>query len=192
MDKKIKHISLLLLGGAACLLGVAPQSGSLNLGLSQAYATDFSNEKLICVDRLSVTSTVGFEVTDDEKASIVSTTLCHVSEGKGGKDHHTLTLAGNAVSKHMDKHSKDHLGPCAGTEAPDITAVDVACVDALPGCKVLGTGAAGIWIPQSGLNADGTLNVTTVLNDYFSQTCSSGASGMPDSERTSYRDIHGQ
>jgi len=131
-------------------------------------------------------------VTDDEKLPTVNTTLCHVSHGKGGKDHITLTLPAGGASKHMDKHSDDHLGPCAGTEAPDITAVDMVCVNALPGCKVMGTGAAGIWIPESGLNTDGTLNVITVLNDYFSQTCFSGVSGMPDSMRKSYHDIHGQ
>jgi len=56
MEKIIKHITLLLLGGVACLFGIAPQSGEVNLSVSQAYAIDFSNDKLVCADRLSVTS----------------------------------------------------------------------------------------------------------------------------------------
>lgn len=192
MNKTIKHFSLLVFGSAAWMLAAAVQPGLVNVGVSQAYAADFSNDALVCVDRESVTSTVGFDVTDDDKKSTVSTVICHVSNGKGGKDHITLTLSDKAVSKHMDKHSKDHAGPCAGDETPDSTSVDVACVDALPGCKALGgAGTTGIWVPESGVNADGTLNVS-ILDDYFSQTCSSGASGMPDSMRKSYRDIHGQ
>ncbi len=202
MDKIIKHISLLLFGSAAWLLCIAVQPGvqmqsadgmRVDVGMSQAYAIDFSQDKLVCVDRGSVTSETGFHVDDDDMMSTTSTVLCHVSHGKGGKDHQTLTLPAAGVAKHMNKHSDDHLGPCAGTEAPDpITSVDTVCVDSLPGCTALGGASpSGIWIPESGVNADGTLNVT-ILDDYFTQTCTSGASGMPDSMRKSYRDIHGQ
>ena len=203
MNKTKKHIFFLFFGSAVWALCFAVHPGSqlqgfdslpgIQMNIGQAYAVDFSNDELVCVDRESVTTTVGFDVSNGDKMSTTSTVLCHVSHGKGGKDHQTLTLPDVAVSKHMDKHSDDHLGSCGGTEAPDpTTSVDTACIDSLPGCTALGgTATNGIWVPESAVNADGTVNVT-MLDDYFTQTCSSGASGIPDSMHRSYRDIHGK
>jgi len=177
----------------AWFLCVAVQPGvQMDVGIGQAEAIDFSADELVCVDRALVLSSVGFIVSDDDMSSTTSTVLCHVSQGKGGKNHNTLTLPDASVGKHMNKHSGDHLGPCIGTEAPDpITSVDTTCIDSLPKCMSLGgTATNGVWIPESGMNVDGTLNVT-ILDDYFAQTCASGASGMPDSSHKSYRDIHG-
>jgi len=199
MNKTKKRMFFLFFGSALWVLSIAVQPGSvdslpgLQVNIGQAYAVDFSGDKLVCVDRDTVTTEVGFKVSDDDKMSTTSTVFCHVSHGKGGKDHHTLTLPDVAVAKHMNKHSDDHVGPCAGTEAPDpITSVDTVCIDSLAGCTALGGASAnGIWIPQSAVNADGSVNVT-LADDYFTQTCASGGSGNPDSTHQSYRDIHGK
>jgi hypothetical protein len=202
MNKSKKHMFYLFFGSAVWALCIAAHPGSqsqgfvnlpgLQFNVGQAYATDFSGDELVCVDRDTVTTEVGFKVSDDDKMSTTSTVLCHVSHGKGGKDHITLTLADKSVGKHMDKHEGDHLGACAGTEAPDETAVDTVCIDTLAGCTALGGASAnGIWIPQSAVNADGSVNVT-LADDYFTQTCASGGSGTPDSMHRSYRDIHGK
>lgn len=177
----LKKISLILLGGIACMLSalVSPvevYAGGCSKGSSASGGP--ASEVLVCVSQASLLNTLGLASGGNSQSGKV--TICHIPPGNKSAAH-TITVDQSAVPAHM-AHG-DSMGPCPGW-------VTQSYIESLPTCAAIvaagSSPVAGDWVPSCALG-DGV-----ALNAYFEQIQGGVVFGQADGAGHSYREIFGQ